>query len=105
MLFDLKGKRRRVVQGTYLALAVLMGGGLVLFGVGSNVSGGLGDLFKGGSGEDSAEKALHKKVDQANKTLQTQPSNQAALVLLMRSHYQLATSDADQTGQFTQGAK
>ena len=25
MLFDLKGKRRRAVQGTYLTLAVLMG--------------------------------------------------------------------------------
>ena len=28
MLFDLQGKRRRVVQATYLILAVLMGGGL-----------------------------------------------------------------------------
>ena len=34
MLFDLRGRRRRAVQGTYLMLAVLMGGGLVLFGVG-----------------------------------------------------------------------
>jgi len=38
MLFDLHGRRRRVVQATYLALAVLMGGGLVLFGVGGDVS-------------------------------------------------------------------
>ena len=41
MLFDLKGKRRRAVQGTYLMLAILMGAGLVLFGIGSSTNGGL----------------------------------------------------------------
>ena len=41
MLFDLRGRRRRAVQATYLTLAVLMGGGLVLFGIGGDVSGGL----------------------------------------------------------------
>ncbi|MEJ7716265.1 MAG: twin-arginine translocase subunit TatC [Thermoleophilaceae bacterium] len=50
MLFDLQGKRRRVVQGTYLMLAVLMGGGLAIFGIGSDVQGGLADAFKGGGG-------------------------------------------------------
>ena len=39
MLFDLRGRRRRAVQATYLILAVLMGGGLVLFGIGGDVSG------------------------------------------------------------------
>jgi hypothetical protein len=105
MLFDLKGKRRRVVQGVYLTLAILIGGGLVLFGVGSNVGGGLGDLFKGGSGSNQADKAIQKKIDQANKTLVTQPKNQAALLLLVRSHYQLATSHANQSGQFTADAQ
>ena len=38
MLFDLKGKRRRVVQGVYLTLAVLMAGGLVFFGIGDRKS-------------------------------------------------------------------
>ena len=50
MLFDLQGKRRRVVQVTYLGLAILMGGGLVLAGIGSDASGGLLDAFKGGGG-------------------------------------------------------
>ena len=45
MLFDLRGRRRRAVQGTYLMLALLMGGGLVLFGIGGSVSGGLLDAF------------------------------------------------------------
>ena len=35
MLFDLRGRgRRRTVQAIYLGLAILMGGGLVLFGIG-----------------------------------------------------------------------
>ena len=35
MLFDLRGRgRRRAVQAIYLSLAILMGGGLVLFGIG-----------------------------------------------------------------------
>ena len=33
MLFDLRGRRRRAVQATYLTLAILMGGGLVFFGI------------------------------------------------------------------------
>ena len=55
MLFDLRGRRRRAVQATYLTLAVLMGGGLVLFGIGGDVSGGLIDAFGGrdSSGDDA----------------------------------------------------
>ena len=46
MLFDLRGRgRRRFVQGIYLGLAILMGGGLILFGVGAGTNGGLLDAF------------------------------------------------------------
>ena len=58
MLFDLKGKRRRAVQGTYLMLAVLMGAGLVLFGIGSSTNGGLGDLFSGGGGSNKGNSVV-----------------------------------------------
>jgi hypothetical protein len=102
MLFDLKGKRRRTVQATYLTLAVLMGAGLVLFGIGSSVSGGLGDLFKGGGGSNEANKAIQKKIDAANTTLRRDPRNQAALAQVVRGHYQLATATASaQTSEFT----
>lgn len=106
MLFDLKGKRRRVVQGVYLGLAILMGGGLVLFGIGSDVSGGLGDLFTGGGGGDNqAEETAQKRIDSAEKTLAGDPDNKAALAQLVRSHYQLATAEASaETSQFTQKA-
>ena len=106
MLFDLKGKRRRVVQGVYLGLAILMGGGLVLFGIGSDVSGGLGDLFTGGGrGDNQAEDVAKKRITSAEKTLADDPDNQAALAQLVRSHYQLATAKSSaQTSQFTKAA-
>ena len=47
MLFDLRGRgRRRAVKIIYLGLAILLGGGLVFFGVGGNVQGGLFDAFQ-----------------------------------------------------------
>jgi hypothetical protein len=95
MLFDLKGKRRRTVQGIYLTLAILMGAGLVLFGIGSSVNGGLFDAFNGGGGSNQADKTIQKRIDAANRTLASDPKNTAALALLVRSHYQLATSKSD----------
>ncbi|MEA2432207.1 MAG: hypothetical protein QOF65_658 [Thermoleophilaceae bacterium] len=106
MLFDLKGKRRRAVQGTYLMLAILMGAGLVLFGIGSSTSGGLGDLFSGGGGSNQGDKAVQKKIDTAQKQLQVNPKNVAALGDVIRGHYQLATAKADpNTGVFSKDAR
>jgi hypothetical protein len=90
MLFDLRGRRRRAVQGTYLVLALLMGGGLVLFGVGSNVSGGLLDAFKGGGGS-SGNSALNDRIDKQEKRLQTSPRNVVLLQSLVRDYYAKAT--------------
>jgi hypothetical protein len=106
MLFDLKGKRRRAVQGTYLMLAILMGAGLVLFGIGSSVNGGLSDLFSGGGGSNTADKTIQKKIDTAEKQLAVNPKNGAALAEVIRGHYQLATANADpNTGQFSTDAR
>jgi hypothetical protein len=107
MLFDLRGKRRRTVQGVYLALAILMGAGLVFFGIGSSVSGGLGDLFSGGGGGDStAEETVQKNINAAEKKLSTNPNDREALADLVRGHYQLATTTADtSTGQFGEEAR
>ena len=65
MLFDLRGRgRRRTVQAIYLSLAILMGGGLVLFGIGSDQSGGLFDAFSENSGGGgSATEAIDKQID------------------------------------------
>jgi tetratricopeptide (TPR) repeat protein len=97
MLFDLKGKRRRAVQGTYLTLAILMGAGLVLFGIGSSVNGGLSDLFNGGTGSNQGQQVVQKRIDAAEKQLAVNPRNETALKELVRDHYQLATAKATST--------
>jgi hypothetical protein len=87
-------------------LAVLMGAGLVLFGIGSSVNGGLSDLFSGGGGSNTADKTIQKKIDTAEKQLAVNPKNDAALAEVIRGHYQLATANADpNTGQFSKDAR
>ena len=103
MIFDLQGKRRRLVQATYLILAILMGGGLVLFGVGSgSISGGLFDAITGkDSNGGSVNSTVKNRINKDNKALKVNPKNQTALADLVRSYYQLATDDADaNTGAF-----
>jgi hypothetical protein len=104
MLFDLQGKRRRLVQGTYLTLAILMGGGLVLFGVGSgSISGGLFDAITGkdSNSNSSVNSSVNKRIERDQAALKLNPNNQGALADLVRAHYQLATNDADaNTGAF-----
>jgi hypothetical protein len=106
MLFDLKGRRRRVVQGTYVLLAVLMGGGLILFGIGRGTSGGLLDAFKGGGGSSTGNSLVQKRIDAAQKRLAANPQDRGALQELIRDNYQLATLSADpNTGVFTAEGK
>src|SRR5215218_5324515 len=88
MLFDLRGRRRRAVQATYLTLALLMGGGLVFFGIGGDVSGGLFDAFKDGGG--GGNEALEKRIDRNKK--RAAAGSEPALKELVRDYYQLATS-------------
>lgn len=106
MLFDLRGKRRRAVQGTYLGLAILMGAGLVLFGIGGNVNGGLSDLFGSGSGSNKGNQVIQKRIDAAQKRLAANPADQTALGEVIRGHYQLAAASSDpNTGAFSKGAR
>src|SRR4051794_27348551 len=103
MLFDLQGKRKRVVQVTYLGLAVLMGAGLVFFGVGSgSISGGLFDAISGkDSNSTDISSTVKSRINKDHKALLVNPKNQAALEDLVRSYYQVATDDADaNTGAF-----
>jgi hypothetical protein len=95
MLFDLRGRRRRAVQATYLTLAVLMGGGLVLFGIGGDVSGGLFDAFKDNN-SNPGDKQAEERVEKSKKALARSPNNPVLLKALVRDEYQLATSQLDQ---------
>jgi hypothetical protein len=91
MLFDLRGKRRRTVQITYLMLAFLMGGGLVFFGIGGGAAGGLLDAFKGGGG-GNGNSLTQKRIDRNEKLAARSPHNTAALSELVRDNYQLASA-------------
>ena len=104
MLFDLRGRRRRAVQVTYLMLALLMGGGLVLFGVGGDVSGGLVDAFKGGGGS-SGDSALNDQIEKQEKRLQANPRNEVVLQALVRNYYAKATQTRESGTAFPPEAK
>lgn len=88
MLFDLQGRRKTFIKGIYLGLAILLGGGLVLFGVGSNVSGGLADYFTNDAGTDTGDYA--KRVTAAEVKVKKDPENEKALEELIRARYLLA---------------
>jgi cell division septum initiation protein DivIVA len=92
MLFDLRGRRRRAVQATYLTLAVLMGGGLVLFGIGGDVSGGLFDAFSDRSG-GSADSQLEERIDRLEDRLQANPQSEATLKALVRDYHAAAGAE------------
>jgi cytochrome c-type biogenesis protein CcmH/NrfG len=109
MLFDLRGRgRRRTVQVIYLTLAILMGGGLVLFGIGGNVSGGLFDAFQEDAGRGSGTEALERTVTSATAATQANPQDANAWARLVRARFQLAGADGgvdENTGAFTAKGK
>jgi hypothetical protein len=85
MLFDLRSRgRRRTVQVVYLGLAVLMGGGLVLFGVGAgNGFGGILNAFTGngsGSAQTQVVTAQEKTALRETKLRPTDPTAWGDLV-------------------------
>jgi hypothetical protein len=112
MLFDLRGRgRQRTVKIIYLSLAVLMGGGLVFFGVGGNVSGGLFDALgiTGNSSNTTSGGDQLKKLEQRYaKRITVNPKDQIAWSGLADTRYKLAGQGAnyDQaTGTFTPQGK
>jgi hypothetical protein len=94
MLFDLRGRgRRRTVQVIYLSLAILMGGGLVLFGIGGGTNGGLFDAIGGSSGSSTSVDAVFKKrLDTYETRLKANPQDQAALIGLTKLYFGSAST-------------
>jgi hypothetical protein len=94
MLFDLRGRgRRRTVQVIYLTLALLMGGGLVLFGIGSDQSGGLFDAFSGDNAGGSATEAVDKRIESQLAKTRADPKDPAAWAQLAIARFQRAGID------------
>lgn len=108
MLFDLRGRgRRRTVQVIYLSLAILMGGGLVLFGIGGATSGGLVDALNSNSGSD-VQDIYGDRVEALEKKTAAEPGNAQAWADLARARFQQATTGEgfDQSsGTFTDKGK
>jgi hypothetical protein len=105
MLFDLRGKgRRRTVQVIYLGLAILMGGGLVLFGIGGATSGGLIDAINGKSGNSSSSSDIYKtRITSYTKQVRADPKDAKAWAGLTRAQVQQAsiTGYNGQTGTYS----
>jgi hypothetical protein len=111
VLFDLRSSgRRRTIKVIYLTLALLMGGGLILFGIGGGTSlnGGLFDAFSGNSGGGSVDDRFKKQEAALVAKVRANPQDAAALAQLARVRFQLAGS-GDQydpnTNQYTNEGK
>jgi hypothetical protein len=104
VLFDLRGKRRRVVQVVYGLLAASFLIGFVFFGVGTGGGvGSISDLLGGGSG-GSTSTQFDDQIDTANARLKKDPKDAAALLKLAENEWFKAKSGVEQdptTGQIT----
>jgi hypothetical protein len=77
MLFDLRGRhRRRLVKFIYIGLAVLIGLGLVGFGIGGGLGGG-GIFSAANAPEGSSGASFQNQIKKYRKQTQTQPQNPA----------------------------
>jgi hypothetical protein len=100
MLFDLQSRgRRTTVKIIYTGLAILMGGGLVLFGIGTGTGGnGFFDLLKNnGPSVSSTISAAQKR---AEALVRREPDNAVAWANLARLRFSNAAYD-DQKQTFT----
>ena len=110
MLFDLRSKsRRRTVQVIYLGLAIVMGGGLILFGVGTgNGNGGLLNSFTGNGSNSGQNSAINAQTRSAEKQVRSHPSDPAAWSALVQAQWSAANTGSNlnsTTGAFTDAGK
>lgn len=104
MLFDLRGgHRRRAVKVIYVGLALLIGGGLILFGVGAG-SGGGGLLNAATENEGSGSASYANQIKKYEKQTKRQPTNTVAWEQLTKARLHEAGGEAyvnPQTGVAT----
>src|SRR5438105_12465875 len=106
MLFDLRSRgRRRTVQAVYLGLAILMGGGLVLFGVGAgNGLGGLLNAFTGNGSGSNQGAVVSAQEKTALAAVKANPNNANAWSQLVQARWTSAGQGSNYnaaTGTFT----
>jgi hypothetical protein len=108
VLFDLRSRgRRRTVQVVYLGLAVLMGGGLILFGVGAgNGFGGILDAFTHNGSSGAQKQVVSQQEKQALAAIKVDPGSAANWAALVQARHVTASQEQDATtGQFTAAGK
>ena len=102
MLFELGGKRKRVIQVIYVFLALLLAIGLVGLGIGGSANGGIFDaLGLTDSSSSSGGSQFDSQIDNANEKLAQNPNDTQALLALARYSYLKGQSslDTDDQGQ------
>ncbi len=87
MLFELGGKRKRLIQVIYVLLAGLMFIALVGFGIGGATSGGIFDALGIGGGSGSSDPQYSQQIDNAQQALQADPKDEKALLKLARYNF------------------
>src|SRR5207248_11092129 len=110
MLFDLRGRgRRRTVQTVYLGLALLMGGGLVLFGVGAgNGFGGILNAFTGSGSGGSQKQVVSQQEKAALAATKLRPNDPAGWAQMVQARWTAAGQGSNfdpNTGTFTASGK
>ena len=95
MLFDLRGSgRRRMVKIVYVTLAILMGGGLVLFGIGGSgaLSGGLLDAIteSSGTGDDGTDRLVAHRSSRPRRRRAQDPTAATPWAAVARARFNLA---------------
>jgi hypothetical protein len=110
MLFDLRSRgRRRTVQAVYLGLAILMGGGLVLFGVGAgNGFGGILNAFTGNGSGSNQKQVVSQDEQNALRAVKANPSSPQAWGSLLQARWNTAANAPDydaNTRTFTAAGK
>jgi hypothetical protein len=98
VLFDLRSPGRRVaIKIIYGTLALLMGGGLILFGIGSDAGGGLSEIF----GSGGTESGFEDQIEDAENKVEENPRDQAALLELVTLNLQAGGQQAEGLDQNT----
>jgi hypothetical protein len=110
MLFDLRSRgRRRFIQVVYGFLAVLIGGGLVLFGVGGGAgsTGLLSQLANQGTGSAAGVKVDETAMLKAQRAAKAAPGDAAAWATYGRAVFNLANTNyvSTEDGFTSAGAK
>jgi hypothetical protein len=93
MLFDLRSPgRRNLIRVVYGFLAVLMGGGLIFFGIGGSGGGLFSDVGGGGGGDGNP---FEDQIDDAQARVEQNPQDTAALAELVQLHYQAGSNQIE----------